>query len=464
VISLYDSSMLLRFRCKNFRSIREEQELSLIASKTRIEEKSESLIKTPIEDLDLLRCAAIYGANASGKSNVLDAFAAFGRAVSDSWRSWKPNGPIPEFDPFLLDDTSQQGQTHFELTFLLDSQIYRYYFRFDRNRFNEELLVDVTGNDKVLFHRSPDSAGIRFPNKNLGKTLSDRRHVEGIERDVRPNSLFLSAAAQRAHPLLSKVYAALSDSFNAMHWKNMSGRQRYTAVLCSSLEFRSQILKMIRFADAGISDLEVSRREFPDSEMKTLKAVMAALKESDPEKFAEVSEGTEVLPSIPEVRMAHLGTNGHHYILDESKESDGTQAYFSALGPILRALNSGSVLLIDELESSLHPKLARELVGVFNSAELNPKGAQFVFTTHNTNLLDLDLLRRDQIWFTEKSRDGATKLYPLSDYQPRIGQNVEAGYLAGRFGAIPFLDERILKESLIEAEPPQASLEFSGEK
>jgi hypothetical protein len=456
--------MLLRFRCKNFRSIREEQELSLIASKTRTDERSESLIETPIDDLKLLRCAAIYGANASGKSNVLDAFAAFGRAVSNSWRSWKPNGPIPEFDPFLLDGTSQEAQIHFELTFLLGSQIYRYSFRFDRSKFNEELLVDVTGNDKVLFHRSPESAGIRFPNKNLGKTLSDKRHLEGIERDVRPNSLFLSAAAQRAHPLLSRIYAALSDSFNAMHWKNMPGRQRYTAELCSSVEFRSQILKMIRFADAGISNLEISRREYPDSEMRTLRAVMAALKESDPEKFAEVSEEPEVLPSIPEVRMAHLGMDGRHYFLDESKESDGTQAYFSALGPILRALNSGSVLLIDELESSLHPKLARELVGVFNSAVLNPKGAQFVFTTHNTNLLDLDLLRRDQIWFTEKSSDGATRLYSLSDYQPRTSQNIEAGYLGGRFGAVPFLDEGLLRESLIPGEPAQASLGFSGER
>jgi AAA15 family ATPase/GTPase len=161
--------------------------------------------------------------------------------------------------------------------------------------------------------------------------------------------------------------------------------------------------------------------------------------------------------------VAHFGADGRQYTLNESKESDGTQAYFSALGPILRALKSGAVLLVDELESSLHPKLARELVEVFNSAELNPKGAQFVFTTHNTNLLDLGLLRRDQIWFTEKSRDGATRLYPLSDYQPRTNQNIEAGYLGGRFGAIPFLDEQLLRDSLLPSEPEQASLRFSGE-
>jgi hypothetical protein len=119
--------------------------------------------------------------------------------------------------------------------------------------------------------------------------------------------------------------------------------------------------------------------------------------------------------------------------------------------------------MIDELESSLHPALARELVRLFNSPDLNPKGAQIIFTTHSTTLLDLDLLRRDQIWFTEKTSDGATKLYPLSDYQPRTNQNIEAGYLGGRFGAIPFLDKQLLRESLLAKEPAQASLKFSGE-
>jgi hypothetical protein len=119
--------------------------------------------------------------------------------------------------------------------------------------------------------------------------------------------------------------------------------------------------------------------------------------------------------------------------------------------------------MIDELETSLHPSLAREIVRLFNSPDLNPKGAQIIFTTHSTNLLDLELLRRDQIWFTEKSRNGATKLFSLTDYQPRTNQNIEAGYLGGRFGAIPYLDHQLLRESLITKDPPQASLKFAGE-
>jgi hypothetical protein len=326
------------------------------------------------------------------------------------------------------------------------------------------VLVDATGNDKTLFHRSSEFSSVKFPNGNLGRTSAERRHLESIERDVRPNSLFLSAAAQKAHPLLSSIYAHLSESFKAMHWKNMQGRQRFTAEMCSDKSFRDRVQALIEFADTGISGLEISRRDLPEDERKTINAVMAALKESDPEKYSSISLDPPEFPAIQEVRMVHTGIGGRRYPMDESKESDGTQAYFSAIGPVLRALSNSTVLIIDELESSLHPLLARELVRIFNSPDLNPKGAQFIFTTHNSNLLDLDLLRRDQIWFTEKTTDGATNLYPLSDYQPRTNQNIEAGYLGGRFGAIPFLDDHLLRETLIPKEPAQTSLQFSGEE
>ena len=163
--------------------------------------------------------------------------------------------------------------------------------------------------------------------------------------------------------------------------------------------------------------------------------------------------------------MTHQGASEKLYPLESSQESEGNLAYFFYSWVLYwDGLRDGKVLMIDELESSLHPALARELVRLFNSPKLNPNGAQIIFATHSTNLLDLDLLRRDQIWFTEKSRDGATKLYPLSDYQPRTNQNIEAGYLGGRFGAIPFLDEELLREPLLPSEPAQASLGFSGEK
>jgi len=244
----------------------------------------------------------------------------------------------------------------------------------------------------------------------------------------------------------------------------MSPRQSYTADMCSEAGIRKQLEMMMRFADAAISDLEVSRHEMSDKEKNRIRAFLTSMKEVDPEAYSSVQLEPSTLPSVVEIRMAHSGAGDKTFLLDFSKESDGTQAYFSILGPLLASFRDGEVLLIDELESSLHPALARELVRLFNSPDLNPKGAQIIFTTHSTNLLDLSLLRRDQVWFTEKTREGATRLYPLSDYQPRTNQDIEAGYLGGRFGALPFLDEQLLREALTPREPAQTSLQFSGEE
>lgn len=451
--------MLLRFRCKNFRSIREEQELSLIAAKTRIDEKSESLIDTPFDDLKLVRTAAIYGPNASGKSNILAALSAFRQIVSASQRLWKPNGPIPAYDPFLLDEDSRMADTEFEIGLLIDSSIYKYGFRFDQNMFREEWLIDATSRDKVLFRRTTESAKttVSFPNRNLGKTLDESRHLEGIRLDVRPNSLFLSASAQRNHPILSKICAYLSDGLE-IKGKQIPLLRRHTVASCYESSRREKIRKMMEFADAGIHDLVVSWQDVTNP-----LALLGALMDPNPEAMSQMQNDAPNFRQSLEIRMAHQGVAGRSYPLESSKESDGTLAYFSILGPLLDCLQDGIVLMIDELESSLHPALARELVRLFNSPKLNPNGAQIIFTTHSTTLLDLDLLRRDQIWFTEKSREGATKLYPLTDYQPRTNQNIEAGYLGGRFGAIPFLDEQLLRESLLLNEPAQASLEFTSE-
>ncbi|HKN21905.1 MAG TPA: ATP-binding protein [Terracidiphilus sp.] len=458
--------MLLKFRCKNFRSIREEQELSFIAENTRSDEKSDTLIETPFEDLRLLRCLAIFGQNASGKSNVLDAMASFRRIVSDSWRRWKAGGPIPEFDPFLLDETSTNGNTEMEVTFLVRSRIYKYGFLFDRNSVIEEHLIDSTRRDKVLFRRTKegDGAKVEFPNNNLGKTKEERLQLERIRVDTRPNSLFLSAAAQFNFQELSAVYTYLDTNFKSIHSKNMPPRQSYTAEMCSDERVREQIVGMLRFADAGITNIEVAKHELSEQEKKRMLAMIKSLREVEPESFSSAPSEPSQLPSVIGIRMAHNGESGKTYFLDESKESDGTQAYFSILGPLLDSFRDGEVLLIDELESSLHPKLVTELVRTFNSPKLNPKGAQILFTTHDTSLLDLDLVRRDQIWFTDKTRDGTTRLYPLTDYQPRTNQNIQVGYMGGRFGAIPFLDDQLLRETLVGEEPAQTSLKFSGEE
>jgi hypothetical protein len=360
-----------------------------------------------------------------------------------------------------LDDTTITAPSEFEITFLLDERIYRYGFTFDKWIFHNEWLIDITKNERRFFERTTngEATKVEFP----GRNLTNLRILSGVEDTVRPNSLFLSATAQANHPFLSRVYANLSDNFLPVSNDDIRPRRDFTASLFQRDKSHDQIVSMMKFADEGIGDLEVAEKEMSDTDKKTIQAYIRSLKEVDPEKYSDLAPDLSTFPSSPEIRISHRGSSNKYFFLQDDEESDGTRAFFSMLGPLLNSINEQKVLLIDELESSLHPKLARYLLQIFNSPELNPKGAQFIFTTHNTNLLDLQLLRRDQVWFTEKSLDGATQLFPLTDFQPRTNQNIELGYLGGRFGAVPYLDDQLLRDSLISTECPQASLQFTSE-
>lgn len=437
--------MLLSFRCKNFRSISEEQELSLVAQRTRSDERNESLLELPIAGEKGLRCAAVYGANASGKSNVLRAMRAFSSMISESQRRWKPTGGIPTWDPFALDETSKLKETSFEIDFVVAPTVYKYSFTFNAKTIIDERLTDITGRAKVLFHRTSDGSNvsISFPGRNLGGTSDDQKHLELIRVQTRANSLFLSSAAQSNHERLSAVYKWISDSFYILSPRDQSA-PRYTAELCSTPHRKKQVKALLAFADAGIVDIEVSEEETPEKEKKLWEAMFSVFKEAEPENAANL-EAPPFLSRRQSITMFHRGVGGNSYRLDFQEESAGTKAYFYLLGPLLNELEEGTLVLIDELESSLHPNLARQLVRIFNDPVLNPKGAQLIFATHDTNLLDLDLLRRDQIWFTEKNQQGATTLAQLSDFKPRKEQNIATAYLHGRFGATPFLDEDFLR-------------------
>lgn len=440
--------MLLRFRCKNFRSIREEQELSLIAAKTRSDERNDSLLDTPIKDVKALRCAAIYGANASGKSNVLYALRVFSRMVSNSQRKWNPLGTIPTWDPFALDEISGAGETEFQIDFVLGPRVYNYGFRFNRAVFLEEWLIDKTGKAKELFRRVTEDSNIsvKFTGRNLDATAEDSKHLDAIKLQTRPNSLFLSSAAQNNQEMLSTIFRWIVERFHQISTKDPSTLRLYTAEACSEPSRKEKIKELLRFADVGISDIEVAEEEEPEQAKKFHSAFVRALKEIDPEAASNMSEASP--RSRHNIKMVHSVADDKSYPLNFEEESAGTRAYFYMLGPILDVLRDGTLVLVDELEASLHPHLAKQIVRIFNDQTLNPKGTQLIFATHDTNLLDLNLLRRDQIWFTEKNPDGATVLIPLSDFKVRKDQNIASAYLHGRFGAIPFLDERWLRAAL----------------
>ncbi len=386
--------MLIRFRVQNHRSIRDEQELSLVAAP--LSEHPESLVRAERYDIDLLRVAAIYGANASGKSTVFDALSFMRAAVEDSHRSWKPDGGIPR-TPFALDPEAVAEPSRFAVDLLLDGIRYEYGFAVSSARVLEEwLFAYPKGRRQEWFTR--DAA--REEEFAFSRLLpGENRAISAL---TRPNSLFLSAAAQNNHPSLVPLFSWFSRTLEIADDQVRNVYPLVLAALCKKESFRAAVLNWLQSADLGIVGIDL------------------------------------VGPRQSDIQFRHeSGSSGEDILLPFESESQGTRTLFVLAALVLNALARGETLAVDELDRSLHPHLAIQIVSVFNDPATNPLNAQLIFNTHDTNLLDRDHLRRDQIWFTEKGDDGATRLFPLTDFRARKYENLERGYLQGRYGAVP---------------------------
>jgi hypothetical protein len=424
--------MLLRFRVSNFRSLRDEQELSMVASSR---DDRGAVIHLENLGLDVLRVAAIYGANAAGKSNVLAAFRFMCRAVFRSHRMWKPEGPVPR-EPFLLDPEARSRPSYFEVDFLQGGVRYCYGFKLDDEQVLEEWLYAYPHKRPQLWFRRDISASESF---EFGKQLKgNHRVVAGL---TRKNSLFLSVAAEHNHEALLRVYSWFSQRVRHAGVDDRSARVFYTIDLLNDA-YRTALLDLVRLADLGVSDFSVGEELVPSTVLEFLRSAS----ENSPE-VAKLIDGE---PKIPKLQFLHR-TGQDSVAMAFEQESSGTQAWFAMAGPILRTLEQGSVLCVDELDASLHPRLAFEIIRIFEDPVRNPRGAQLIFNTHDTtllgNLLGEPALRRDQVWFVEKDGTGATHLYPLTEFKPRKSENLERGYLQGRYGAVPFIEPALVEDA-----------------
>lgn len=429
--------MLIEFRVENHRSLRDEQVLTMEAGRLG-EEADPRLRHVPGHPEPLLPVAVLYGANASGKSNVLDALRFMCDAVRDSHSQWRPEGGVPR-DPFAWGE-SRTKPSFFELTLLLDGVRYQYGFVANDESFLEEwLFAWPNGKKQLWFER--DGHAFKFGENLKG----ENKLIEGV---TRPNALFLSTAAQHIHPQLRPLWSWFDAEVKTLRCDRLQSfmySDTYTYIsnaIARSLfcddpaakslayhheklknDLKAQFLSLLRNADLGIADVRAEEVPYePQSGGAT------------PYRYY----------------LKHIGQPEDAW-LPLQQESRGTQALFCLLFPVVLTLTNGRMLLIDELDASLHPSLAREIVHQFNDPATNPYNVQLIFTTHDTNLLGTTLgepaFRRDQVWLTEKDDTGATVLYPLTDYKPRKAENLERGYLQGRYGAIPFLDSfRLLEE------------------
>jgi AAA15 family ATPase/GTPase len=420
--------MIIRFSVENFRSIKDKQELTLVAS--LLKDSSDSLIKLEKVQYDLLPVAAIYGANASGKTNVIRALHFISQAVENSHRNWDPGDPIPRM-PFALDDSPNRPSS-FEIEFIVSGVRYRYGFTLDTKKVQEEWLYAYPNGKQQQWFTRTETPQRKFSfSRNLPGEKN--RTIEGL---TRPNSLYLSAAAQNNHEILLPIYNFFVKDLRFSPSRGPD--RRATEGMCLEERYKSIILEYLKAADLGIEGLRAEQQEIDDEAKKLASVIRDTLPKTD----------IEFPTKITKTVFQHRAKGESLMELGIHNESDGTVAYFSLLGPVVKTLESGGVLCIDELDSSLHPLLAVELVRAFNDRKRNPLGAQMIFNTHDTNLLDNSLLRlrRDQVWFTEKDSSGATHLYPLSDFRPRKSENLERGYLQGRYGAVPFLEHDLVQQ------------------
>ena len=422
--------MLIEFSVANFRSILERQTLKMAAS-TYFKELESLNTFTPDQSDSLprlLRSTVLYGPNASGKSTLIQALRFVQDQVLNSQKESQAGDQI-EVVPFKLKAASREADSEFEVTFAEHGVRYDYGFCCNRERFTEEWLIAYPlGHAQKWFHRVFDAVADKDVYKFSKHLLGGKRQLELWKTQTRPNALFFSTAIQLNNEQLKPAYDWFKFRLRAIDYTR-GFSPSYTLKRCANDADRSRIVAFMNSADLSIADILV--KEIAFSAELLPKGMPAAVRD----EFVKDMAGKKML----EPRFFHKEVDTQASVeFDDAEESDGTRALFAFAGPWMDVIENDLVLVVDELDTSLHPLLVHHLV-----KRLHHEGgkAQLIFTTHDTTLLSQKLLRRDQVWFIEKDDRRASRLYPLSDFSPRDGEAIERGYLNGRYGGIPFLKD-----------------------
>lgn len=401
----------------------------MVASK--LKGGTEGLFESDVlRNVQILPAAIIYGSNGSGKSNILSSLSFIRWFVINSHKAGEPNEPI-HLAPFALEEEYKDRSSSFEIDFIIGKSVYYYSFELaPAGIVMESLYFSQDGRRRMLYERNRQAFV-------FGRTLKGPNKT--IESITRNNSLFLSAAAQNNHLQLGEILSFFKNI--EIHF---STDEFFVPELVQNAAFLEKITRVFDAIDTGIKDIRFEEKSPPDettlefrNALRTaLHAALEKEKASDSERFREFMAKNDKNDKV--VKFAHKSRKGDLVWLNLSDESAGIKQLLSILLPALRVIENGGIAAIDEFGSRLHTRASEIIIAIFNSKMTNPKGAQLIVATHDTNFLTTKGLRRDQIWFTEKDRYGATHLYPLTDFVVRIEDNLEAGYLQGRFGAIPF--------------------------
>lgn len=419
--------MLIDFAVSNFKSIKSRQTLNMIAASfDELRDLNSFDAGLPAKLPRMLRSSVLYGPNASGKSTLIQALAFMQSVVLHS--HGHQAGDLLNTVPFKLASETRNQPSEFEISFIEQGIRYEYGFSCTAQRITEEWLIAYPqGRPQKWFHRLFDPETGRDLYKFTASFQGGRKRNDWAE-DTLENTLYFSKAIQNRQEQLRPVFEWFRQRLHVITASQALG-PNYTVQRCGNEADRRRIVEFMNAADLCINDIRLEEHLLsPETFPKDITAVFG-------EGFFKELTGKPVT----RVKFVHTDTQtGEPIEFNDTEESEGTRALFSFAGPWLDVTENDRVLLVDELDSSLHPLIVHQLV-----KRLHHTGskAQLIFTTHDTSLLSQKLLRRDQIWFMEKDEQEGSRLYPLSDFSPRENEAIERGYLNGRYGGIPFLKD-----------------------
>ena len=454
--------MLLSFSVENFRSFRAEETLNLLASKRSGTPEPPYCYKVPGADEHVLRVTSLYGANGAGKSNVVRALAILERLVLHG----TPRDERMPYKPFRLDDESPTKPTVFDLRFIAEGEVFRYGICYDADRVHEEWLDVYEGKkERSLFTRSNGETGnvaIEFAPSAKGIPSQ----IESLaDSGIRPNQLFLAEIVDRDEETQGPRFGCVVNWFK--HTLGIIEPDAQFRALARKIatdeNFAEFAGKFLREASTGVASIKVDTKTLSRKKLPPLS--------KEQEEAIDMLDGTAPIPWGPDgeemivdasrkdvvqfhrILALHDATKGRSVEFSLSEESDGSRRLLNLLPALYRVKAGGGVFVVDELERSMHPILAKKFIEFFLKVA-DVARSQLIFTTHESTLLDLDLMRRDAIWFAEKDDVGASHLYSLADFKVRKDLDIEKGYFAGRFGAVPFLGgiDRLIEQQAEAAE------------
>ena len=437
--------MLIRFTVSNFLSFKDETEFNMLTGD--VKRHPHHVYKR--EHIDVLRAAAIYGANGAGKSNLIKAIA-FLQSLA---RGEDILGDLLNFK-LLKEYKDKPSQLEIEIEF--NRVVYAYGVCFNEHRIIEEwlYLVNFDKDDEIIFERKTDESfkhQLKLADKYL-KSDKDKYFVEFYEKElIGSNKTFISSLKNFKYREIADFRANIIGKLNIYSPNTRSYGLFSKIMYFNDLEDSSDLLefnKILRLFDTGVNRLKLSKRQLSEEELE-------GKYKKEKEQFEDGIIGVPFLHekkieyiwkkhedkvySLIEVITMHNDAEGQEIAFDLEEESDGTIKLLDFINILKNIRENETIFIIDEIDRSIHPSLLKTFIKLL--MEMPTSKGQIIFTTHESNLLDLDIFRQDEIWFAEKNKEGATEFYPLSEFKPRYDLDIRKGYLNGRFGAIPFLGD-----------------------